>query len=457
MNLEQKVMQVSLDEIIPNRFQPRLNFDERGLEELANSIRQHGVIQPLVLRRVGDKYEIIAGERRFKASAIAGLTTVPAVIAQIDDNKSAEVAIVENVQRRDLTPIEEARSYKNLLDKGYLTQSELAKKMGISQSAIANKLRLLNLDESVQKALLNNEISERHARSLLVLQDKNEQKKWLAKIINERMTVRDLDEALKKLLTKPKTPEEESDIPLVTPLDIDAIRNEATELPSLNEQSEIARKLREIEIEKKFNPDVIPVEEATNNSKGNFFNFLENETVNMNTEERDLDIPDLNINSDTEENEEEPHVTEEINEEKEEEPKKSLEIKPAIELPKIEKKEVGEEVKDIKPAKEIELPSLNKQEEEKPSIKEEPKKTTDFIIPSLTKNDDDNFDPISLIDKLNPDYEEKVEESLGIDLKSAINEIRNCKDNLSSKGFHLSLEESDLDDTYQFIIKIKKN
>ena len=153
MNMDKEVLQVNIDDIIPNRFQPRLSFDEQGLQELAASIKEHGIIQPLVLRKLGNKYEIIAGERRYKASQIAGLTTVPAVISNIDDNKSAEVALVENLQRRDLTPIEEARSYKSLLDKGYLTQDQLAKKMGLSQSAISNKLRLLNLDESVMLVL----------------------------------------------------------------------------------------------------------------------------------------------------------------------------------------------------------------------------------------------------------------------------------------------------------------
>ena len=136
VNLEQNILQIPIDEIIPNRFQPRLNFDDRGLEELASSIKQHGIIQPLVLRRIEDKYEIIAGERRYKAATLAGLKTVPAVIADIDDNKSAEVAIVENVQRRDLSAIEEARSYKNLLDKGYLTQEQLSKDIKISKSSI---------------------------------------------------------------------------------------------------------------------------------------------------------------------------------------------------------------------------------------------------------------------------------------------------------------------------------
>ncbi len=434
MNLEQKIMQISLDDIIPNRFQPRLTFDDRGLEELANSIRQHGIIQPLVLRRIGDKYEIIAGERRYKAASIAGLTTVPAVIAQIDDNKSAEVAIVENVQRRDLTPIEEARSYKNLLDKGYLTQTELAKKMGISQSAIANKLRLLNLDESVQNALLNNEISERHARSLLVLPTHEEQKKWLTKIINERMTVKDLDEALKKLTNPTDNFEKESDIPLVKPLDIDAIRNEATELPSLNEQSEIARRLREVENEVKFNPDVIPVDQATNNSKGNFFNFLENETVNMNTEETNLNVPAIDINPIVEDNE----VTEE--ESKEEKEPKTIEIPSPPVMPTLKVTE--------------ESPNNNENFKEPTKLK-----PIDFPMPQskATVTNEENFDPISLIDTLDPNYENKVEEKLGIDLKTAINEIRNCKDSLSDKGFKISMDESDLNDMYEFIIKIKKN
>lgn len=401
VNLEQNILQIPIDEIIPNRFQPRLNFDDRGLEELASSIKQHGIIQPLVLRRIEDKYEIIAGERRYKAATLAGLKTVPAVIADIDDNKSAEVAIVENVQRRDLSAIEEARSYKNLLDKGYLTQTELAKKMGLSQSAIANKLRLLNLDEEVQKALMNNQISERHARSLLVIPDHEEQRKWLKRIINERMTVRDLDSELKKLNSNDKEDTDDTDVPLVRSIDIDAIRKEATEIPNVNEESDIARKLREIEREKMFNPDIIPVDQAKNDSKGNFFNFLENEKVNMNMEEPVLKTPTLNF-----------------------------------ELPKINNENNKEE---IKPE-----PSLLNSNFGNPldlNTKEEP------VV----------FDPVDLIETLDPEYEEKQEEQLGIDLKTAINAIRDTKENLQGKGFNIALEETDLNDSYQFVIKIKKD
>lgn len=193
---EKEIIEVALDDIIPNRFQPRLSFDEQDLNELADSIRQHGIIQPLVLRKIGDKYEIIAGERRYKASYIAGLTTVPAVIINLNDNESAEVAIVENIQRKDLSPIEEAKSYQKLLDRGYLTQDQLASRMGKTQATVSNKLRLLNLSEDVQEALLNNKISERHARSILRIEDKEEQKELLKEILDKRLNVRDTEKLI---------------------------------------------------------------------------------------------------------------------------------------------------------------------------------------------------------------------------------------------------------------------
>lgn len=431
VNLEQSILQVPIDEIIPNRFQPRLNFDDRGLEELASSIKQHGIIQPLVLRRVNDKYEIIAGERRYKAATMAGLTKVPAVIADVDDNKSAEVAIVENVQRRDLSAIEEARSYKNLLDKGYLTQAELAKKMGLSQSAIANKLRLLNLDEEVQQALMENKISERHARSLLVLPTHEEQRKWLKRIINERMTVRELDNELKKLNEESnKEEEDETDVPLVKNIDIDAIRKQATEIPSVNEESDIARKLREIEREKMFNPDVIPVDQATNDSKGNFFNFLENEKVNMNMEEPVLKTPTINIDL----------------------PKSSVPEEPKEERLPESLEEKTESVPNSEPASIKEEPTI--------SLNKTPVLNRNFgssANETTANTNEEVFDPVNLIDTLDPNYEEKQEEKLGIDLKTAINTIRELKDALSERGFNISLEETDLDDVYQFIIKVKKD
>lgn len=215
MKMNKEVVMVKLTDIIPNRFQPRLTFDEEALNELANSIKEHGIIQPLILRDLGSKYEIIAGERRYKASTIAGLTEVPAIIGAMDDQTSAELALIENIQRKDLSAIEEAKSYKKILDMGNFTQEELAKRMGKAQSTVANKMRLLSLTNEVQVALMNNLISERHARCLLQIKDEDKQKEVLNKIISERMNVRDTDNYIKDLLGISKDTPIEVEMPRV--------------------------------------------------------------------------------------------------------------------------------------------------------------------------------------------------------------------------------------------------
>lgn len=203
---KEKIYYIPIEDIIPNRFQPRLAFDEKELNELANSIIKYGVIQPIVLRNIGDKYEIIAGERRYKASCLAGLKKVPAIINNTDDNTSAEIALLENLQRKNLSVIEEAQSYKKLMDRGF-TQEEIASKLGVSQSSIANKMRLLNLPKDVQNALLYNKISERHARSLLSLPDADMQRNLLNKIISEKLTVKQTEEEISAILNRNKEQE----------------------------------------------------------------------------------------------------------------------------------------------------------------------------------------------------------------------------------------------------------
>ena len=198
MQSGQEVVQLHLDDIIPNRFQPREVFDERALKELAASIKEHGVIQPIIVRQVNNKYEIIAGERRYKASALAGMTKIPAIVNNLDDKEAAKVALLENLQRKNLNPIEEARTYQKILELDQMTQDSLAKTMGKSQSAVANKIRLLSLSDEIQMALLKEEISERHARALLNVEDHEKQKELLKRIINEKMSVRNLEEEIKK-------------------------------------------------------------------------------------------------------------------------------------------------------------------------------------------------------------------------------------------------------------------
>ena len=198
-NMENEIIFIKLDDIIPNRFQPREVFDEVALNELADSIRQHGVIQPIVVRQVGNKYEIIAGERRYKASAIAGLTKIPAIIKNLDDKESSIVAYIENAQRRNVSVIEEARTSERILKNNNMTQEQLAHELGISQSALANKLRLLSLPLEVQDALMKNEISERHARSLLSVKEPNKQIELLNRVKNNKMTVRELESEIKSM------------------------------------------------------------------------------------------------------------------------------------------------------------------------------------------------------------------------------------------------------------------
>lgn len=190
-----------MNDILPNRFQPRIYFDETKLVELSDSIRKFGVIQPIVVRKINDKYEIIAGERRFKASELANKTTIPAIVVKLSDKDAEEIALLENVQRQELNAMEEAVSYKRILDMGYISQEDLSKKIGKPQSAIVNKTRLLGLDDEVQSALLRGKISERHARSLLRLTDKNLQVDMLHRVINERLTVKMLDDEIKKILS----------------------------------------------------------------------------------------------------------------------------------------------------------------------------------------------------------------------------------------------------------------
>ena len=199
MENNSEVVYLHLDDIIPNRFQPREIFDEQALKELAVSIKEHGVIQPIIVRKVDNKYEIIAGERRYKASTMAGLNKIPAIIKNLDDKESSKVALIENLQRRDLTPIEEARTYQKILElEDDMTQEELAATMGKTQSSVSNKLRLLALPDEIQDALLNEKISERHARCLLNLENENDQVKMLSRIIDEKLTVRELDRIIKE-------------------------------------------------------------------------------------------------------------------------------------------------------------------------------------------------------------------------------------------------------------------
>ncbi|MBO8175836.1 nucleoid occlusion protein [Aeribacillus pallidus] len=203
----EEVKKIPLDQIVPNRFQPRTVFDENKIEELARTIHTHGIIQPIVVRELdGDRYELIAGERRWRAVQKLGWETVPAIVKNMTDTETASVALIENLQREELSPIEEAIAYGRLIELHNLTQEALAQRLGKGQSTVANKLRLLKLPQEIQEELLKKTITERHARALIPLKDPEKQIQLMKEIIEKQLNVKQTEERVAKLLDTTKKP-----------------------------------------------------------------------------------------------------------------------------------------------------------------------------------------------------------------------------------------------------------
>lgn len=495
MKEEKKVVELNLDDILPNRFQPRIRFDEEAINELAESIKEHGVIQPIVVRPIADKYEIIAGERRYKASMVAGKNTIPAIVTDLDDKESAEVALIENVQRQDLTPIEEAVSYKKILDMGYLTQNQLADKLGKDQSTIANKLRLLNLDEEVQEALLDEKISERHARSLLKI-SQPEQKELLHKIIEKRLTVRKTDEEINKILgitpkkavdkkeSTPKNNEIEvfsmddpavpikeepmkqeninsfnipdtsiiDDVPTeqqtVNPgfMDINKIEETATDIYQEKPTANIDNLLEPSEIAPAPAKPEEPVEEDLDLRPGKFFNLLNADEDQEKVEpvpSTGFDFGGFNT---------EPILT----------TPETTPVGPAnnVEETPVENNTVDHSV--VTPSIDTQVPSQDRSIETF---------TLDNSPISSSTGETLDLNQQSIPETTIPDYSFELETEPTVqqpitpapmntyvagDLKTVINTIRNCADTIEKFGFVVDVDEFDFEDMYQVIFKIEK-
>lgn len=199
------VVKIPIDKIIPNRYQPRSIFDEEKIEELSRTIHTHGVIQPIVVRPFGeDQYEIIAGERRYRAMKKLEWTEVPAIVRELNDKETASIALIENLQREELTAIEEALAYQQLIELHSLTQEALAQRLGKGQSTVANKLRLLKLPQVVQEAILKREITERHARALILVKEEELQIKLVELIKENDWNVRQLEQYIEQLKAEPQ-------------------------------------------------------------------------------------------------------------------------------------------------------------------------------------------------------------------------------------------------------------
>ena len=206
-NMSRETM-IKITDIEPNREQPRRKFNEDSLQELADSIKQYGVLQALLLQKKGKNYEIIAGERRWRAARIAGLKEVPAIVKDYSSQEVIEIALIENIQREDLNPIEEAMAYQKLIREYKLKQDELAERISKSRTAITNSMRLLKLCPKVQEMLIEEMISSGHARALIPIEDAKEQEIVAQKVFDEKMSVRETEALIRKLQKEPKEPKE---------------------------------------------------------------------------------------------------------------------------------------------------------------------------------------------------------------------------------------------------------
>ena len=441
MNTETKdeVVYLYLDDIIPNRFQPREIFDEKALKELAVSIKEHGVIQPIIVRSVNGKYEIIAGERRYKASALAGMTKIPAIIRNLDDKESSKVALLENLQRKNLNPIEEARTYQKILEIDQMTQDELAKTMGKSQSAIANKLRLLALPDEIQDALLKEQISERHARTLLNISDPTEQKNMLKKVISTKMTVRALEEEISKMNPPKAETSEPMAIPEVSPDGILSRNNLINEVPitptSVDLPTSESEKYGEVKIvppmndqsENKFiNYGEIDKEEVEE-PKDTYFNKVEVQPVNVSTiKENAMDI-------------------------------KAKTSEPAADLDSLLN------IQNVRPAQGASFVTKAKDQYLKPAEaivkgeQHEEEQKDYFKIPNMGATGvslDSNpaaSAPVSILNIPAP-----VQEKTTYTIDDVTNKIREVVKDLESHGVKVTFDEMNFDTAYQVIIKFDK-
>ena len=202
-----QIQDLPLARIHPNRFQPRHAFSSESISELAQTLREEGLLQPIIVREDGEEYEIIAGERRFRAAQSLGWEKIPAIVNNLSDQQTASLALIENLQREDLNPIDEATAYENLMELNSLTQAQLAKDIGKSQSYVANKWRLLKLDPQIQEALASGAITARHGRALLALSS-DQQKQALEQILSDKLNVKQTEELVAKLLEGPAKPKE---------------------------------------------------------------------------------------------------------------------------------------------------------------------------------------------------------------------------------------------------------
>lgn len=503
-DIKSRVIELDINDVLPNRFQPRVKFNEDAIIELSESIKEHGIIQPIIVRPIGDKYEIIAGERRYKASILAGKDSIPAIITDLNDKDSAEIALIENVQRKNLTPIEEAVSYKKILDMGYLTQEQLALKLGKSQSSIANKMRLLHLSDEVQEALIEEKISERHARSLLKLTATDKQNEMLTRIINERLTVRKTDEEIEKMIENSPVEEVDSvvnEAAFVNSnpgfVDVNRIESQAREISNQNFEKTVdinallqpdTSRLNHVDTKPATKPTSIfnifnknqssnevkpePVKEST----PSIFdaNVVQQPSAPIESIYKFEPLPNLDEDSSIEpvefktptNNVFESIVSETKNEEKinsftsipkqsvvNEEPRHVEKVNPFADIEVIEPQMPTIDLSKFTPNA-----RLDEKEEIIEIPKPQPSVTNQPVVE--TKTESIQSSPIIIADydkQYDPVMPERYEEKTKLSFRDVLTSIRETTGNIEKSGFAIDTDEIDLGTEYRIIISIKKN
>ena len=432
MNRDSHIVEIELEKIVPNRFQPRKTFSD-DISELAESIRAHGVLQPITVRPLGEKYEIIMGERRYRACEKLGMLKIPCIVANMSDRESMEIALAENLQRQNLSPIEEALSYKRVLEAGYITQQQLAQKMGSTESTISNKLKLLSLDREVQNALLKGEISERHARILLTLEDKEQQRQLLNKIVTEKLTVKRTEEEIKKMEKESFDTRKDNDI---------EIMDFKEEMPHENVVS--VKPLNDVEIENQYSEIISNDRPVQNNQKKSM-------------------IPSMGIIDDLESNNARPTIA-------------SNHSYDTFEFENIKDEddsdtELIQEFTNNKPIQAGSREPIQGFSNDKPVQVENHEPVPEVTF--ATKNDNVNEEALEsdkILTNIEPDeidfsssfYEDKTSNDVDItqktgDFSQIAAVIEKCQNEIKALGYKLELEKFDFESMYQVTFKIHKN
>ena len=278
MNEERRIENIPIEKIIPNIYQPRIKFDNDSIEELSKSIKVHGIIQPLILRKIGEKYEIVDGERRYKAAKKAEIKTLPSIVLEISEEEAAELILTENMQKQKLTPIEEANAYQQLMLLNNFDITEIAEKLGKEKRTIENKLKLLTLHPEIQEALLNNKISEGHAKALTKVDNRTKQLELYNKILEERIPVKELEEMIKNPFNQKKEKENKAEVEFMDNSQL-----------NFNQYNDLLKEQEKPEMAATTTPE--PILSSMSNQVNNFFPSLEDQPLNIGVPVANEEIP----------------------------------------------------------------------------------------------------------------------------------------------------------------------